>query len=450
MVIRAAARSAIILTTIAGSLLLSSCGGIKDSLQKSVFYNQVNPQALQRDTIDASGTRRSFIDYEEFKANGIVKLAAVESIAGRDSATIAVPAGAAEFASAFEQPRKLMVPSGFTVDLYAWGLGRARDVVMGENGTIYVSSMDEGKVFAIPANGTPVAVAEGLDDPHGMDFADGSLYITDETHVYRFTPNTPDGTAGTTTLMTDGIPKGGDFFTRAVRYKSSDKSLYVSVGVPDANGEESDRGYGTIYRISKEGAKPSRLLITGLRNTIGMDVHPVTGDLWGIDEGMDNLAEQLAPEEINILTSGGQFGHPYFYSQNFRNSQYLDANPILVPKDPRKPVIELQPYSAPTDLEFYDSDAMGADWKNSMLIVMNGYVFRGVDRPKELRTGFKVMRVRSAKDGSDARTADVFSGWLQSNGDYWGQPVGITWSNDGKTFFVTDERNGVVYRFTRS
>ena len=83
-----------------------------------------------------------------------------------------------------------------------------------------------------------------------------------------------------------------------------------------------------------------------------------------------------------------------------------------------------------------------------MLIFFKAYVLGAVSRPKELRTGFKVVRVRSKNDGSDPFQADFISGWLDSQGDFWGQPVGIAWSKDGKTFFVTDEKNSVVYKFT--
>ena len=277
-------------------------------------------------------------------------------------------------------------------------------------------------------------------------------YYTDETHVYRFDFSSPTSIEGTSKELTDEVKKGGDFYTRTIRYRSSDKSFYISVGATAANDEERDRDHATIVRMKKEGGRPNRLFKVGLRNTMAMDIHPVTGDLWGVDQGMDDLAEQLAPEEVNILTgtnSGQYYGHPYFYSQNYRNPKFTDikeTDPRL-PKNPKPPVIELQPYSLPTDMHFYTHDALGSDWKNAMIIVYKGYVINAVSRPNELRTGFKVVRVRSNNDGTNAHQADFISGWINNKGDYWGQPVGITWSKDGKTFFVNDDKNGVVYKF---
>jgi glucose/arabinose dehydrogenase len=163
---------------------------------------------------------------------------------------------------------------------------------------------------------------------------------------------------------------------------------------------------------------------------------------------MDNLAEGLAPDEINILASGGQFGHPYFYSQNFQNPKYRDVTGVQVPKSPKGPVIELQPFSGSSDAEFYTGNSLGPDARNSFIVVFNGYESGAVIRPSELRTGGKVVLIRSDRDGSNARQADLFSGWLTPKGVYWGRPVGIAVTQDGTTFFVTDEKNGVLYRFT--
>ena len=437
--------SGLLLCTCVSGLLLSSCG----SRFASIFYEQKNPQALQRDTVLPSGDIRSWIDYSSFKANGIIKLATVEHLPAMDSVSISVPATAKTSLGVFDIDRKLYLPSGYRAQVYAWNLGKASDIVVRDDGTLFVSDLG-GRILAITGEGTVTPIATGLSSPHGMEIVDGALYYVDERHVYRFDFSSPTSIEGKQTQLTDQLPDAGEFYARTIRYRPADGKFYISVGASDANGEERDREHATIFRMDKEGGRPTRMFISGLRNTMGMDVHPVTGDLWGVDQGMDNLAEQLAPDEVNILKSGGQFGHPYYYSKNYRNPKFADYKDgdIRLPKDPTAPAIELQPYSIPTDLQFYTKDALGAEWKNSMLIVFKGYVLGAVNRPKELRTGFKVIRLRSKQDGSDAIQADFISGWLDKAGDFWGQPVGIAWSKDGKTFFVTDEKNGIVYKFS--
>ena len=429
---------------LAGGIFLPSCG----SRFASIFFEQENPQALQRDTLTPSGDVRSWLDYADNKGNGVIKLVTVESLRSMDSVTISVPGEARAAVGAFENERKLYAPAGFTAEVYAWNLGQASDIVVRGDGTVFVSDHG-GRILAITGSGTVTPIATGLKSPHGLDLVDGALYYTDERHVYRFDFSSPTSIEGTQTELTDQLPDAGEFFTRTLRYRPADQKFYISVGATDANGEERDREHATIFRLDKEGGRPNGVLMNGLRNTMGMDVHPATGDLWGVDQGMDNLAESLAPDEINILKSGGQYGHPYYYSQNYRNpkfAQYKDGD-VRLPKNPTPPVIELQPYSLSTDLQFYPHDVLGPNWKNSMLIVYKGYVLGAISRPKELRTGFKVVRVRSKNDGSDPYQADFLSGWLNAQGDYWGQPVGIAWSGDGKTFYVTDDKNGVVYKF---
>lgn len=434
----------LLFTSILG-MTLSSCG----ARFASIFYEQKNPQALQRDTVLTSGDIRSWIDYADFKGNGIIKLATVEKLPSMDSVSITIPAEVRTTVGAFEVDRKLYMPTGFKAEVYAWGLGNASDVIVRDDGTLFISDQS-GRILAVTGSGQVTEIARGLKSPHGLEMVNGSLYYVDERHVYRFDFNSPTSIEGTQTELTDQLPDAGEFYTRTIRYRPSDKKFYITIGATEANGEERDREHATIFRMDLEGGRPTRMFIGGLRNTMGIDVHPVTGDLWGVDQGMDNLAEQLAPDEVNILKSGGQFGHPYFYSQNYRNPKYADYKDgdVRLPKDPAPPAIELQPYSVSTDMQFYTKDALGSEWKNSMLIVFKGYVLGAVSRPKELRTGFKVVRVRSKNDGSDAFQADFISGWLDSQGDFWGQPVGIAWSKDGKTFFVTDEKNSVVYKFT--
>lgn len=439
--------------TVIRSLLVLSAGSISlfwigcGQRFASIFYNQKNPQAIQRDTILPSGQVRSTLQYPEYKANGVIKLAAVEFLNNMDSVTLSIPAALAAKGGTFEQPRKLYVPSGFTAEVYAWDLGNPQDVVVRDDGTVFVSDIDGGRILAIGSGGNVTPIVTGLRSPYGMDLVDGALYYTDETKVFRYDFASPTSTEGTSTMLTDQVPKGGDYYTRTIRYEPSSKNFYISVGATDANGEERDKEHATVFRMSKDGGRPVRASFGGLRNTTGMDVHPETGELWGVEAGMDDLNEQLAPVEINVIKIGKNYGHPYYYSQNIRNPKFTEVSSVLLPKEPVPPIIELQAYSDPTDLQFYTGDALGSDWKNSMLVVYRGYVLGAISRPAELRTGFKVVRLRSKADGSDARQADFISGWLNSNNDFWGQPVGISVSRNGKTFFVTDARNGVIYKF---
>ncbi len=434
-------RSALLVAT--SAIVVTSC-----SRFASVFYVHENPQALKRDTIKADGTRSSTIAYAAGKENGVIDLVAIDT---REPLTpVTVDAGmAASQVGVFGEARSLMVPPGYKASVHAWGFSRPQDIVTLEDGSLFVSDIERGEIVHIGTDGSRAVIIDGLSSPHGLDIDGTTLYYAEITKIsrYDFTKGNPTG--GTSRMLTDRIPKGGDFYARTIRYRKSDGYLYVSVGATDANGEEKDQIHSTIFRVKADGGSATRYLISGLRNTSGLDFHPATGALWGVDQGMDNLAENLAPDEINILKSGGKYGHPYFYSQNYRNPQFADVSSVRVPSDPDAPVIEMEPFSGAIDAEFYEGNAFGPDGTNNLVVVLNGYTNGAVIRPSELRTGGKVVRIVSDSDGANARQIDLFSGWLTSSGDYWGRPAGVSWTQDGRTFFVTDEKNGVIYRFSK-
>ena len=430
------------------SLLLAAITIPGCSRFASVFYTHENPEALKRDTIHADGSRTSSIAYPAGKDRGIIDLVDIDLRMPLSKAVVD-PNGAEASMGLFEEPRHLMVPSGYGVKVLAWDIGRPRDIVAAPDGSLFVSDFEAGRILHVSSTGAVTPIATGLDYPHGIDLNGTTLFYTDINNVWRYDFDAGDPRSGESKLLTDGIPSGGDFFERTVKYRKADGYLYISIGATDANGEENDRVHATLFRVNAEGGRANRYQVSGLRNTSGMDYHPETGDLWGVDMGIDNLSEGLAPDEINIIKSGGQYGHPYFYSQNFRNPQFKEVNTIQVPKKPTGPIIELEPYSRSIDAEFYEHDALGSEAKNSLIVVMNGYTNGAVVRPEELRTGGSVVQIRAGSDGSNARQVTMISGWLTGEGSYWGRPVGVTWTQDGKTFFVTDEKNGLIYQVSK-
>ncbi|MGE3800201.1 MAG: hypothetical protein AB7H80_04210, partial [Candidatus Kapaibacterium sp.] len=190
----------LLFTSILG-MTLSSCG----ARFASIFYEQKNPQALQRDTVLTSGDIRSWIDYADFKGNGIIKLATVEKLPSMDSVSITIPAEVRTTVGAFEVDRKLYMPTGFKAEVYAWGLGNASDVIVRDDGTLFISDQS-GRILAVTGSGQVTEIARGLKSPHGLEMVNGSLYYVDERHVYRFDFNSPTSIEGTQTELTDQLP----------------------------------------------------------------------------------------------------------------------------------------------------------------------------------------------------------------------------------------------------
>ena len=443
-------RSSAIVTTmvlVCGSLAAGTFIGCSGG-SASLFYQHESPQALQRDTLGTDGRIVSTIAWPEHEANGIIKIVPVDQLERTEEVPITVPAAATESLGDRFAERTLNVPAGFSAEIIAWDVGKPHDIVVGPSGTLFVSDIEGGRIVAVAPDGAVTTIASGLSDPSGMTIGGNALFYATETKLFRYDIPSGNPTSGTAKLLTDRLPSGGDFYTRAIVYRDRDKKVYVSIGVTDRIDVERDREHGTIFAVSAEGGAPKRVFLSGLRNNAGIDVHPETGDLWGVDQGLDDLAESLAPDEVNILKSGGEYGNPFYYSQNLENPKFVETKTASRPKKPTPSLIDLEPYSGASDAHFYSGSVFGEEMRNALFIVYNGYEVGAVRRADDLKTGAKVVRINVAADGSNPMQADLFSGWL-TDGDYWGRPVAIAWSQDGADFFVTDEKNRVIYRFRR-
>jgi len=406
-------------TSLLVGLLVSGCGGAA-----SFFFVNKNTQAIQRDTVTAEGTRTTLQNPQD-KVNGVIYLAPVESLELQATPLAADPAN-----------RTVLLPPGFRASIVASGLGRVRDLAVRADGTIFYSEFD-GKIMALPPGGTPTVLDEGLESPHGIELHNDALYYTDETHVYRFDFTSATAVTGTRKLMTDRLPTGGVNFTRTIRWVPADRKFYISIGATSNKNTEGDNQTATVHRMDEGGGKPAVATYGGLRNTVGMDVHPTTGELWGIDNGTELLSPVLPPTEVNILKIGRFYGWPYYYSQNFRDPDYMDADTVKYPKNGVPPIIELESHAEVLDMTFYRGTALGPDWTNAALVT-----FHSPDRPM-------VVRLRAAGNGANPRVADFLAGFTDAEGAVWGQPVAVAFSPDGKSIFVSDDRAGAIYRIAR-
>ena len=83
-----------------------------------------------------------------------------------------------------------------------------------------------------------------------------------------------------------------------------DGKLYVPVGAPcNICLPDRDRFAG-IYRLNLDGTGYEQFA-WGVRETIGFDWHPETGELWFTDNGRDWLGDDSPPDELNRAPAGG-------------------------------------------------------------------------------------------------------------------------------------------------
>ena len=76
--------------------------------------------------------------------------------------------------------KKIKLPAGFSIEVYASGVLEARQMALGDKGTLFVGSFSLGNVYAIKDVGGKrevKTVLKGLTMPTGLAFLDGSLYV---------------------------------------------------------------------------------------------------------------------------------------------------------------------------------------------------------------------------------------------------------------------------------
>src|ERR1700750_1314772 len=100
------------------------------------------------------------------------------------------PTGASE-AELANIVKKIKLPQGFKIEVYAPGVLAARQMAWGDNGTLFVGSFGLGNVYAITDKGGKKEVKtiiKGMNPPMptGIAFQDGALYVINVNKLIRY------------------------------------------------------------------------------------------------------------------------------------------------------------------------------------------------------------------------------------------------------------------------
>jgi glucose/arabinose dehydrogenase len=339
---------------------------------------------------------------------------------------------------------KLSVPSGFTVTYFAQGLGGVRFMAVAPDGAVYATQPGKGRVVRLAdANGDGVAdgvveVVSGLDQPHGLAFHEGALYVANTDGVVRVTLGA-DGRASGSPVYVNRYSGNGGHWTRTIVF-GPDGAMYVAVGSTCNLCVEQSSDRAAVLRFNEDGSG-KRVFASGLRNAVGLAFEPTTGALWASQNERDNLQpdhEDLPPEEINILTDGGNYGWPYCYGDRVPNPEYGDAArcSTTIP-----PAAKLQAHSAPLGMAFLSgATLLPPSYRTDLLVAYHGSWNR--DTP----TGAKVVRVHVA-GGKPGEVEDLVTGWQRPDGSRWGRPADVVVAADGSVL-ISDDAGGAIYRLT--
>jgi glucose/arabinose dehydrogenase len=352
---------------------------------------------------------------------------------------LAQPGGAAVADGAFD-PASIALPPGFAIEQVA-AVPNARAMVWGEAGTLFVSTMTRNRVYAVSGilGGEPavVEIAEKLRVPNGVAFRDGALYVAEPERLLRY-----DGIEGRLdnppepVVLADDLPAKKQHAWKYIAF-GPDGKLYVTVGSPCNVCDEPD--YGTIIRMNPDGSE-REVYARGIRNSVGIDWHPVTGELWFTDNNRDMMGDDVPPGELNHAPRAGlHFGFPFCHGTNV-----VEPEPALAAlgscANSRAPAQELGAHVAPLGLEIYAGEMFPPEYRHQVFIAEHG----SWNRSEKL--GYRVSLVRLDAAGNSLGYEIFASGWL-SDGQVNGRPVDLLTAPDG-SLLLSDDRSGAIYRIS--
>jgi glucose/arabinose dehydrogenase/cytochrome c2 len=385
----------------------------------------------------------------------------------------------ANFPRLIEKPAdaKLLLPPGFSVEVFAKDLTGPRAMRVAANGDIFLTETNAGRVKVLrpSADGRSATVtvfAQGLLQPYGVEFYPSNaapqwVYIAETNRVVRYAYQVGN-TAATgvpEVIVPELSPVGGGHFTRDIAFSPDGKRMYVSVGsqsnfaedmpkktVAEAMAWDAERGLGAAWgneenragvRVFEMGtAMAGKNFANGIRNCVGMAVQPANGALWCTTNERDLLGDDLVPDYATRVKEGGFYGWPWYYMGNYEEPRLKGERPDLKGKT-IVPDVPFQAHSAAVNIAFYTAksgaSAFPANYRGDAFAVLHGSWNRA------FRTGHKVVRLPMKNGVPTGAYEDFMTGFIANDGNVWGRPVAITVAQDG-SLLLSDDGANVIYR----
>jgi glucose/arabinose dehydrogenase len=355
-----------------------------------------------------------------------------------------------------ESLKSLRLPKGFHLSIFAKVPG-ARSIARSPSGVIYVGTGGLGgrfrRVYAIrDSKSQGVAdqvdiILDGLNTPNGVAFKDGDLYVAEISRILRYKNIEAHlDQPGEGEVFNDSFPKEGHHGWKFIRF-APDGSLFVPVGAP-CNVCLKEPTHAAIFKLSPDG-KTKTLVSQGVRNTVGFDFAPDTGDLVFSENGRDNLGENIPPCEINRLPAKSwsaptplqppmHYGFPYCHGDDIADPEFgLLKNCSQF----TKPILNLGAHVAPLGLRFYTGHQFPKEYFHQIIFAEHGSWNRREPQ------GYRISMAWSKDGGKTFEYRQLIEGWLNADGSRWGRPVDLEMLPDG-SMLISDDEAGVLYRLT--
>jgi glucose/arabinose dehydrogenase len=372
----------------------------------------------------------------------------------------------------------LRVPRGFTIARFGGSFEDPRALRVAPNGDLFVAESLAGRIRvlrAMPGAGQPSQdhlYAAGLERPFGIAFYPLGpnpqwLYVAENDRVVRFAYRNGDLEARERPqiIVAKLTGSGGGHWTRDLVFSRNGARLYVSVGsasnvaedmpkksIADIRRWQAERALGAawgdetdradVLAFDPAGKARRRIYAAGIRNCVGLAVNPTTGDLWCATNERDGLGDDLPPDYVTRVRDDAFYGWPWYYIGSHEDPRHRGERPDLKGKV-TVPDVLVQAHSAPLELLFYAAAtgpaAFPADYAGDAFVALHGSWNRS------RRTGYKVVRVRVHNGVPSGEYDDFLTGFVVSDDEVWGRPVGLAETRDG-ALILSEDGNGTLWR----
>ncbi|WP_034889079.1 PQQ-dependent sugar dehydrogenase [Gillisia sp. Hel_I_29] len=345
-------------------------------------------------------------------------------------------------------------PEGFKVERFADGFKSPRWTYVAPNNDIFVVESDTknsaNRITILrdkDQDGVPDTrgiFMEDLNSPFGMLVIDNYFYVANTDGLYRYPYNEGDTKITKKGEKLVGLPAGGynNHWTRNIITKKDKSKIYISVGSASNAGEygmDKEVRRANILEVNLDGSG-EKIYASGIRNPVGMDWNPITGELWTAVNERDKLGNNLVPDYVTSVKEGGWYGWPYSYFGSIKDPRWEDdphtdlVNAAIIPDVP------VGPHTASLGFTFYNGKQFPEKYINGAFVGQHGSWNR------QPFSGYKVVFI-PFENGKPGQPEDFLTGFIadDANEEVYGRPVGVTTLPDG-SLLVNDDDSGIVWR----
>lgn len=389
------------------------------------------------------------------------------------------------------QETGLKLPPGFSAQIFADDIGRARHLVVTPQGNVYVklSRLEEGKGIVLLQDLNKDGKAEkqtsfGDYTGTGIALTRDHLYASSDEEIFRYALDgnglvkSPDAPERIVTGLINRRQHAAKAFTLDGR-----GNIYVNIGAFSNACQERDRTKGSKgmmpcpvldsaggiwqFNASKRDQTygDGKRYATGLRNVVGLDWNEQANQLFVTQHGRDQLSQlypelydskqsaELPAETMYAINEGDDCGWPYIYYDGNQKKK------ILAPEyggDGKKtggdkaidPIAVFPAHIAPNALLFYTGNMFPAKYRNGAFIAFHGSWNRAPEPQKGYFVAFVPFR-NGKPSGAWEIFADNFAGTetIAAPGQAEHRPCGLAQGADG-SLYISDDVKGAIFKIT--